>query len=96
MKLIKDNKGILVAIVLFVLAILIYNALFKTEEVVPTESPTASVGNEVLEMFTALGNVSFDQDLFNSSGYQLLTDFSTNVPVQPTGRRNPFDSIGNN
>ena len=60
----------------------------------PSESSVSGVGNDLLKIFSELQSVTFDQSLFSSPGYLGLTDFSTSIPPQTTGRTNPFDAIG--
>ncbi len=97
MKIYQDNKGILALVVIFVIVILGYNLLFKTDLSLLTEDSTsADVGSDVLDMFNSLQSVSLDPSLFSSPAYLLLTDFSVPIPVQATGRKNPFAAIGKN
>ena len=58
------------------------------------ESQVSGVGNDLLKIFDELQKVTLDQSLFSSSGYLELTDFSTSIAPQATGRTNPFDVIG--
>ncbi len=54
----------------------------------------SGVGNDLLKIFDELQKVTLDQNLFSSPGYLELTDFSTSITPQATGRTNPFDVIG--
>ncbi|MDP3763105.1 MAG: hypothetical protein Q8Q92_00360 [bacterium] len=65
----------------------------KTDSV-SGEPQASGVGNDLLKIFDELQKVTLDSSLFSSSGYLELTDFSTNITPQATGRTNPFDVIG--
>ena len=95
MKTLVANKGILVAVAVFVVVIFLYNTFFKPETItVPSELAASSIGNDLLKMHDELQRVSFDQSIFSSPSYLLLTDFSVDIPQQITGRPNPFNIIG--
>jgi len=47
-------------------------------------------------MSNDLQAVNFDQQIFTSPGFLLLTNFSLEVPQKPIGRNNPFGNIGQN
>lgn len=95
MKTLLANKGILGIIAIFIIAMFIYNLLFKPETVsVPNELTASSVGNDLLKMHEDLKKITFDQTIFSSSGYLFLNDFSVDIPQQSVGRLNPFNLIG--
>lgn len=95
MKIISDNKGILGLVALFIMVMFFYN-LFIRQAIIaaPTESPVSSIGDELVKIQKELQATTLDRELFSSSEYLLLTDFSVSIPQQPTGRPNPFDIIG--
>ena len=89
------NKGIIIATVVFVLAMISYNFFNKSEIIsLPDESSSLVIGEDLIKIFNELKNVTLDQSLFSSTGYLLLKDFSNSVPQQTTGRSNPFNTIG--
>lgn len=91
------NKTLITALASFILVILLYNFFFKSDTALTfTEYPSPQVGPEVREIYTGLQKVSLNQSVFTLPGYLFLTDFSAAIPVQPTGRPNPFDLIGRN
>ena len=97
MKTLKNNKTLLLTVLLIIIFVAVYKVLFKSDFMIITTDPTSqSVGDEVLTMFNSLQQVNFDSSAFSSPGYLMLTDFSTEIPPQTTGRRNPFDVIGRN
>lgn len=83
------------AVVVFAIAILIYNYFFKPS-VSAVESGVAAqnIGNDVVELSEGLGKVKFDQTLFSQSAYRSLVDWSPALTNQPVGRSNPFAAIG--
>lgn len=96
MKDLQKNKTALVAILLFVSAIFVYNSFFKTEVVVdPGQSVTAGPGGDVIKLNSAIESVTLDRALFGNKLYQSLVDFSTELSPLPMGRQNPFGPLGN-
>jgi len=95
MNMIKQNKGTLIAIIIFIVAMFVYKLFFKSEAItIPSELPASSIGDDLIKIRGELQAVTLDRAIFSSPGYLLLTDFSTAIPQQPTGRPNPFDIIG--
>lgn len=83
------------AVAIFIIAMFIYNLFFKSEIIsVPDEASATSVGNDLIKLHDGLKGVTFDDTLFSSAGYVLLTDFNVDIPQQPTSRPNPFNTIG--
>lgn len=95
MDIITKNKGILAAVAIFIVAMFLYNFFFKSKTVeVPSESSAARIGDDLLKIRRELEAVTLDRAVFSSPGFLILTDFSTAIPSQATGRPNPFDIIG--
>lgn len=96
MKALQNNKGIIAAIIVFILAIFSYNYFFKSK---PGEAEAGvakeSVGQDVLELNANLQTVTLDRTLFGTTAYKSLIDFSSELPPPSVGRHNPFGSIGN-
>jgi hypothetical protein len=89
------NKGIVIAVAVFIVAMLAYNLFFKSEAVsLPNESATVVIGEDLIKIYKELQGVTLDQSFFSSAGYLLLQDFSNSIPQQATGRPNPFNIIG--
>lgn len=95
MKTLVNNKGMLAATFIFILVIFFYNIFFKSETIPESaELSASSTGDDLVKIFEELQAVTLDPTLFSSPGYLLLTDFSTAIPPQTTGRPNPFGVIG--
>lgn len=94
MKTLQKNKGMLLAIALFIAVIFFYNSFFKGETMPAEEASASAVGTDLVNLFNTLQAVSLTTDLFSSPAYRGLTDFSAEIPDQPVGRTNPFDPIG--
>jgi len=95
MEMLKQNKGILVTIGIFIVVIFLYKIFFQSENVtIPSELSASSIGDDLLKIREELQTVTLDQSVFSFPGYLLLVDFSTSIPQQTTGRSNPFDIIG--
>lgn len=95
MKTLLENKGVLAIVAILVLGMFLYSILFKSNALsIPSELPAVAVGDDLLKMHKELQSVVLDQALFSSTGYLFLSDFSTSIPQQATGRSNPFDLIG--
>ena len=95
MKALKNNKSLVVAVVVFVVAILIYNFfLAPTQSAINQGVATEGIGNDVVALYQSLQSATLDQSLFSSASYRSLVDFSVTIPSQPVGRTNPFDILG--
>lgn len=95
MKTLSKNKGILAVVAILILTMYLYNLFFKSETTpAPNESSASSIGDDLLKMHGKLQKVTLDQSLFSSPGFLKLTDFSSSIPQQTTGRPNPFNVIG--
>ncbi|MEK7461486.1 MAG: hypothetical protein AAB586_00215 [Patescibacteria group bacterium] len=91
----KNNKGTLAIIIIFIVAMFLYNFFFKSNTIaIPSEVPASSIGDDLIIMREKLQAVTLNQSIFSSVGFLLLTDFSTDIPSQPVGRPNPFNIIG--
>ncbi len=91
----KNNKGTLAAIIIFIVAMFLYNLFFKSETItLPSEALAVSIGDDVIKMREELQAVTLSQNVFSSPSFLLLVDFSTEVPQQQVGRPNPFNIIG--
>jgi hypothetical protein len=95
MEMITKNKGTLIAIVVFILVIFLYNVFIKSDTLeIPSETSAASVGDDLIQLHERLRKVTLDKSIFTSAGYLQLIDFTTDIATQPVGRTNPFDIIG--
>ena len=91
----QKNKNSIIAVAVILLALWGYKTFFKSESVATSANVAADqVGSEVLDLSASLQSVMLDQTLFSSPLYKHLTDFSSAIPTQPSGRPNPFDIIG--
>lgn len=89
------NKGILAAIVIFIILMVIYKIFFRHDvEFIPDETVASTIGDDILNLKTELEKVNFDQSLFSLPDYLGLVDLTVPVPQFPVGRSNPFDIIG--
>jgi len=96
MKALQNNKGIIIAVILFVGAIGAYNLFIKSGDVsIAGDSNTEKVGSDVLALNANIQTVTLNTTLFTTTLYKSLVDFSTTIPNQPVGRHNPFGPIGN-
>lgn len=94
MQTIKNNKGILISIIIFIAGIWIYKSFFAPSDVIELDTSGKAIGNDILELNSNLQTVTLDKTLFGTTAYKSLVDFSTTVPLQPIGRTNPFAIIG--
>jgi len=46
-----------------------------------------------IDILAELQNVNLDSRIFKTAGFLNLTDFAVDLPSQPIGRSNPFESI---
>lgn len=95
MKSLEKNKSVVIAVVVFLAAILAYNTFFKADQAIITEGDAAqAVGNDVLALSQSLDTIQFDTSLFSSAAYRSLLNFSPTLVSQPVGRANPFAPLG--
>ncbi len=94
MESLKKNKGIILAVVVFIIAIGAYK-LFSTNVSITSDQQAAKIiGADIIALNASIERVNLDPALFSSRSYKNLVDFSTPIPSQPIGRLNPFDLIG--
>ena len=95
METLTKNKGILLAVAVFILAMFLYNMFFKSDEIpVLDDLSASSIGDDLLKTFEELRAVTLDESVFSSLGYLELTDFSADISQGLIGRPNPFNIIG--
>jgi hypothetical protein len=92
LKSLKKYQNTLIAVFLFAAGFYLYNMFGPNLALL--ESSDETVGSDLVELLGRLEAAKLDQSLFNSPVYKSLSDFSVEVPSQPTGRRNPFDILG--
>jgi hypothetical protein len=98
MKSLKNNKSIVVAVIIFSVALGIYQLFLKPSPAIDVSLSGESVegvGADVVRLRDSLQQVSLDTSLFSSLVYRALVDFTSELSPQPIGRNNPFGPIGN-
>lgn len=98
MKGIRNNKPIVLSLVIFVLVMGIYQLFLKPTPVIDTivtEETGEQIGKDIIELNEQLQRITFDRSVLSSAPYKALVDFTTVVSPQPLGRSNPFGPIGN-
>lgn len=94
MSLIKKYKGIILALVIFLVAMFGYN-IFNTNVEFAEEGLVAqSIGTDIIDLNARIERVNLDPSLFSSATFKSLIDYSAVIPPQPVGRANPFDQVG--
>ena len=91
---INKNIKTIVLVVIFVLVMVSYNIISKSDSIPPDEEQVVRIGDDLLKTYEELQSVTLSQSILSSAGYLLLLDFSTPIPDLPVGRPNPFDVIG--
>ncbi len=95
MKTLKEHKGKILALVVFLVVIFLYKILFSTNEAVIESGTSAQiVGQDIIALNASIGRINLESPLFNSRPFKNLIDFTVTVLPQPIGRNNPFDVIG--
>ena len=95
MKALEKNKSVIAAILVFIFVMLAYNLFFKSDVLTSENFPsTTTIGDDLLRLRGELEAVNLDRSVLSSGDFLLLADFSVPVPIQPTGRPNPFEVIG--
>ncbi len=97
METLLKNRTVIGAIILFVIAWFMYSSFggpSQPSTVNTTGISSQGVGADLLKISNDLSEATLNSELFSKPAYQLLSDFSTEIPEQPVGRNNPFDVIG--
>jgi hypothetical protein len=94
MELLKKNRTLILGVLLIALVFWAYTTFFKQDSSTPTDMNAQAVGSDVLSLYASLQAVTIDQSIFSSPLYRNLVDFSPELQSQPSGRTNPFASIG--
>lgn len=97
MKTLEKNKSIVVAIIIFVFAIILYQFFWQPSlPMLETDSRVENMGQDVVNTYNKLQKITFNQEIFSSTLYRGLSDFSVGLPTLPRGRTNPFGALGQN
>lgn len=94
MKFLKANKGIVIAIIVFLVLIGIYKLFIANNEITDSSIEAQNIGADIIELNASIERVNLNPELFSSTAYRRLVDFSSVIPSQPVGRINPFDLFG--
>ncbi len=94
MNTLKKYKGIMFALVIFLLAMGVYKMFSTNTEITEGNLVAQSIGADIIELNSRIERVNLDPALFSSALYKSLVDFSAVIPTQPIGRPNPFDLVG--
>lgn len=98
MDLIKKNMGIVLAVLLAVLALVVYINFFagKGGGALLTSSGDSNiaVSQDLLVALTNLHTIKLDTSLFSDPAFKSLTSFGVQLPPENVGRRNPFEPVG--
>ena len=93
MDFLSKNKGLLGTGIILILALFIYNMM--SGSAAPTsEAPAADIGADLLKVADNISKATLSQELFSTTGYRILSDFSTPLIEEPLGRPNPFAPLG--
>lgn len=98
MQLLIENKGMLAGGLIFLAGLFAYKTFFS-DVGMPSAAPAASaqaLGADLLKLADDISKATLSRDLFSTTGYRLLSDWSTPLQPEPTGRSNPFAPVGQN
>lgn len=91
---INKHKSAAAAIFLAFLLVFAYKMFFASPAAPETAVASAPIGADLLKISSDLSRVTLSQEIFKHRDYLSLTDFTSPIPQQPVGRKNPFDVIG--
>ena len=97
MKIIKENKVILIVIIL-IISILIWSGMANTggDSLLSQRSATQNRSvddRELLQLLTDMRNIRLEGHIFESPAYLQLQDFGRSIVPEPVGRDDPFAPI---
>ena len=95
MNVLQQNKGILLLGVVIIGTVFAYNSFFSVVTTPGDIAPSAaSVGADLIKVADNLSRAMLSRELFSTSGYRSLADFSKPLELEPLGRANPFAPLG--
>lgn len=80
----------LVIVAIFGLGYFAYSSLANTTSATSVASP---VSQELLIALSNLHTIELNGSVFSDPSFQSLNDFGVTIPLQPVGRRNPFQPL---
>ncbi len=93
---ILKNKWIGYGAVLAIAGLLFYVwlGMSSSDELLSTSGEdTSPLSQELLTTLSQLNSIKLDPTFFSDPAFLSLNDFSTTIPAQNTGRRNPFEPV---
>lgn len=88
------NRGIIIVAIIVMLLMFGYKIFFGGADVSESEASDAPIGEDLLKISAELSQAALNQEILSEPRYMYLIDFSTVIPDQPRGRKNPFDVLG--
>lgn len=90
----NSKKTTIVAVVAIIVLVIVYfyfSGGTTPESVGTLQAQSANVvGSRVLSLLNQIESLQIKTDLFKSTAYQTLVDYSVEIPELPVGRPNPF------
>ncbi len=94
MNILKENKGILIIVVIIIALLAWYgmsNKSASTGKVLSTTNSENLIDDrELLQILTNMEKIRLDGHIFESDAYISLQDFSKSIVPEPVGRPDPF------
>jgi hypothetical protein len=97
----KNKKAFVLILVILILSAAIYFMFFRSEQISAPSfdefgnpAQTAVVGQDLIDLLGQIQSVKFDDSLFSSAAFKILTDYAIKLEPEPVGRANPFARIG--
>ena len=101
MDFLKKYKTTIIGVIIILVIFFAYQFFFSggtggnpLVSVTPANTTESTAGLELLSLLLELRSITLDNDLFDSSSFQNLVDFTVDIIPEPVGRSNPFAPIG--
>lgn len=90
----NSKKTTIIAVIAFIVLAIVYfyfsgGTTPESVNTIEVQSVNA-VGSRVLSLLNQIQSLQIKSDLFKSTAYQTLVDYSVEIPELPVGRPNPF------
>ena len=94
MQALAKNKSFVILAIVVVVGLILYRNFFPSDLEQETARHQQPIGEDLLEVSEALSRAGLSREFFTNQSYLRLVDFSSPLPSEPVGRKNPFDVIG--
>ncbi len=97
MNILRQNKVLLIILVIIVLALAWFGMSDRSQPtgllVGQAQTGTAAIDQEILRLLLDMRSIRLDGAVFETPAFLLLRDFGRDIVPEPVGRPNPFAPV---